>query len=142
MFSFTDDGLASCLTGTGKVLGLVGDDETGDGGRGQCSKNTRDEGRDSQAGDVTATRGGELAENTNLDTERTDVAETAESVGGDESGSGSEVLIAILAAGEGGESVVLVLQGQGERSYHRKVKVKWKLTVMIFSAMSLETRRI
>ena len=53
-----------------------------------------------------------MAQNTDLDTQRTDVAETAESVGGDELRTGGEAVV--LGGGVGGgevcEGVVLVLE--------------------------------
>jgi hypothetical protein len=98
--------LVSC-----KVGQLGGDDETSDTGRGESSQDTGDQSRDGKTGNVTTTSGGELAENTNLDTQRTDVAETAEGVGGDELGAGGEavVLRGGIVGGEVGEGVVLVL---------------------------------
>ena len=95
-----------------KVGQLGSDDKTSDTGRGEGGQNTRDKGRDGKTRNVTSSRGGKLAENTNLNTQGTNVAETAESVGGDELGAGGEAVV--LGGGVGGgevsEGVVLVLE--------------------------------
>lgn len=101
---------SSCSSGeTGE---LIGDDKTSDTGGGEGGQDTRDESRDGKTGNVTTSRGSELAENTDLDTEGADVAETAESVGGDELRAGGEAveLGGLVGGGEGGESIVLVLE--------------------------------
>lgn len=94
-----------------KVGQLVGDDETSNTGGGESGQDTRDQGRNGKTGNVTTSRGGELAENTDLDTQRTNVTETAEGVGGDELRARREAveLRGRVLGGEGGESVVLVL---------------------------------
>ena len=95
-----------------KVGQLGSDDKTSNTGRGEGGQNTRDEGRNGKTRNVTSSRGGKLAENTDLNTQGTDVAETAESVGGDELGAGGEAVV--LGGGVGGgevsEGVVLVLE--------------------------------
>lgn len=88
---------------------MAGDDKTGDTGRGQGSQDTRDQSRDGKSRDVTTARWGELAKDTNLNTEGTNVAETAEGVGGDETGSGAEVGI-VLRVDESVKGIVLVLR--------------------------------
>ena len=96
-----------------KVGQLGGDDKTSDTGRGESGENTRDESRDSKLGNITTARGGELAEDTDLDTEGADVAEAAEGVGGDELGAGGEAVEFVVLGGgvcEEGEGLVLVLE--------------------------------
>lgn len=88
---------------------MAGDDKTGDTGRGQGSQDTRDQSRDGKSRDVTTARWGELAKDTDLNTKGTNVAETAEGVGGDETRSGAEVGV-FGRADEGAKGIVLVLQ--------------------------------
>lgn len=111
LFFFLHHIVRKSLLAGGKVGQLVGDDETSDTGRGEGGQDTGDQGRDGKTGNVTTASGGELAENTDLDTERTNVAETAESVGGDELGSRGHAVVlgGGVLGGEVGESVVLVL---------------------------------
>jgi len=93
-----------------KVGQLGSNDKTSDTGRGEGGQNTRDEGRDGKTGNITSSRGGKLAENTDLDTQGTDVAETAESVGGDELRTGGKAVVlgGGVVGGEVSEGVVLV----------------------------------
>jgi len=102
----------SQLCGSGEIGELIGDDKTGDTGGGESGQDTRDEGRNSKTGNITTSRGGKLAENTNLDTEGADVAESTEGVGGDELRAGREAveLGGGVVGGERGEGVVLVLE--------------------------------
>lgn len=88
---------------------LGGNDKTGDGGRGQGREDTSDEGRKGKSGDVTTTGRGQLAQNTNLDTQRANVAEAAESVGGNELGARRHVGV-VIVGGHGVEGIVLVLE--------------------------------
>jgi hypothetical protein len=94
-----------------KVGKLVGNDETSDTGRGESGQDTRDQGRDGKTRNITTTTGGKLAEDTDLNTQRTDVTETAKSVGGDELRSRGEAVVlgGGVLGGEVGEGVVLVL---------------------------------
>ncbi|KAH6603754.1 hypothetical protein Trco_007200 [Trichoderma cornu-damae] len=78
---------------SGKVGELCGDDQTSDGGRGQGRKDTGNEGGEGESRNVAATGRGQLAQNTNLDTQGADVAETAEGIGGNELGARRQALI-------------------------------------------------
>lgn len=97
---------------------LGGNDETSDGGRGQGRENTRDKGRKGKSGDVTTTGRGQLAENTNLDTQGANVAESAESIGGNELGARRHVGV-VWVGGHGVEGIVLVLGQQLSLSRHK-----------------------
>lgn len=123
-----------------KVGQLGGDNKTSNTGRGEGGQNTRDKGRDGKTRNVTTSRGGKLAENTNLDTQGSNVAETAESVGGDELGAGGEAVVwgGGVGGGEVSEGVVLVLGGV---SIYMVIERR-ELTVMIFWAMRRATGRI
>lgn len=79
-----------------------------DAGRRKSSKNTRAQRRKGQGGYVSGSGGRELAEDTNLNTQRANVSESAESVGGDELGSRGQVGV-VFVLGQESESVVLVL---------------------------------
>lgn len=92
-------------------VGLSGDNHTSDRGRSQGRKDTRNEGREGQSRDVATSLGGEFTEDTNLDTEGTNVTETAARVGSDELGSGGEVGVGGVR-GEGRESNIFVLRDQ------------------------------
>lgn len=91
---------------------LVCDDETSNSSRGKSRKDTRNQGRESETRNVSGASRGQLGQNTNLDTERTDVAKSAESIGGNELGARAEVGVRCVG-GESMESVVLVLKQQG-----------------------------
>lgn len=97
--------LSTRLAGDGV---LTADDQTSDGRRCQGREHTRDQSRYSQSGDVTATARGELTKDTDLDTERSNVAESTERVCGNEETARSQSL-ELLALREHLESVVLVL---------------------------------
>lgn len=70
---------------------LVRDDETSNSGGSQRGSNAGDEGRHGEARNLAGARGSKLAENTDLDTERTNVAETADGVGGNELGARRQI---------------------------------------------------
>lgn len=116
-------------------LVLVGDNKTSDRGGGEGGEDTRDKGGESETGDIGGSLGSKLAENTDLDTERTDVAEPAARVGRDETRSGREVGV-VGAGGKCREGVVLVLPSREPGT----ATLSLSLTVMTFSAMSLATR--
>ncbi len=82
--------------------------ETGNTGRSQSGQDTGNQSRYSKLGDVTSTRGGELTEDTDLDTQGTNVAEAAKGVGGDELRAGRQGGVVRLV-GKGSEGIVLVL---------------------------------
>lgn len=54
----------------------IGGKHTGDGRRGEGGNDASNEGRDGELRDVTGTGGGELGQDTDLGTERTNVTET------------------------------------------------------------------
>ena len=88
--------------------GLGRNDQTGNRRGSQSRKDTRNERRESQTGNITTTGGSELAENTDLDTQGTNVSETAARVSRDKLGSSGEVGISGVRR-KGSERVVLVL---------------------------------
>lgn len=96
---------------TARELRLVSNDETGDTGTGQCREDTRHKSRHSETRNITATTRADLAEHTDLGTERTDVTETAKCVSGDKTGSGGKgvvVRVGVVARLEHGEGNELV----------------------------------
>lgn len=92
-----------------KVGELVRHHQTCDAGRGKGSKNTRAKRRKGQGGHVSSSGRCELTQDTNLNTERANVAEPAESVGGDELGSGRQVGV-VWVRNKGGKGIVLILR--------------------------------
>lgn len=88
---------------------LGSNDQTSDGSRGQGRENTGNQGRQGKSRDVTATGRGQLAQNTNLDTQRANVAEAAEGVGGNELGARRHLGV-VWIGGHGVEGIVLILQ--------------------------------
>lgn len=88
---------------------LVRDDKTSNCSRGEGGKDTRNQGRESEARNITGASRGQLRQNTNLDTERADVAESTESIGCNELGARAEIGVSRVR-GESMESVVLVLK--------------------------------
>lgn len=99
--------MATLRPGRGKTS-LVSHNQTGDGSSRQSSHNAGDEGRWRNAGDVTTTRGSKLAQNTNLNTHRANVAEAADGICSNESRSRAN----IGQGFEGEEAVELVLNHQ------------------------------
>jgi hypothetical protein len=89
-------------------VGLGGDDHAGDGSRGQGGKDTRDQCRQGQSGDITTSLGCKFSKNTDLNTQRTNVSETAACVGSDELRSGGKAGVGGVG-GESAEGNILVL---------------------------------
>ena len=118
-----------------EVRQLVRHHQTSNTGRRKSGQDTRGKRGQGQFRDVTAARGSKLAENTDLDTKRTNVAEAAQRVGGNELGTGGEVGVFGVGS-KGTESIVLVLDNLLVTVAKTHVI---QLTVMIFSAISLET---
>lgn len=96
------------------LLVLVGDDQTGDRGRGERGEDARDKGGERQAGDVGRSLGRKLTKDTDLDTERANVAEAAARVRGDETRSGGETGV-LGAGGQSRKGVVFVLLAVSNR---------------------------
>lgn len=92
----------------GEVGDLGGDDETSHGSGCQSGDDTRDESRNSQFSHITTTGRSNLSEDTNLNTQRADVAETAKGICGNESGARRQIFV-VLVSGEIVEAVVFVL---------------------------------
>lgn len=116
--------------------GLGGDNHSGNGGRGKGSEDTRDQSRDSQSRDISSTLGSELTQDTDLNTEGTDVTESTTCVGGDKLGSSGQIGV-FSVRGESCKGVVLVLQMSICAS--QPILKRIILTVTTFSAMSLAT---
>lgn len=87
---------------------LGGNDQTGNRGRGQGREDARNQSRQGKSGDITTTRWRQLAENTNLDTQGANVAESAESVGSNELRAGRQGGV-VRVGGHGVEGIVLIL---------------------------------
>lgn len=120
---------------------LLSDDKTSNGSRGERSHDTREKGRDGKTRDITTSRRSKLTEDTNLDTQGTNVAETAAGIGGDEHGARGELGVGLDSAAELGESVVLVLQlrvSGMDMSWSTATR-NMILTVMTFSAIRRAT---
>jgi hypothetical protein len=98
------------LAGTSsQVVDLGSNDKTCHGGRRQGREHAGNEGRNSQARDISTTRRSQLSKNTDLNSQGADVAETTASVGGNQTRTVSE--LTSLAEGlELTESDVLVLK--------------------------------
>ena len=136
------DCVVASLRSASELVDLGRDDHASDAGRCKSGENARDEGRDGETGDIATTRGGELAKDTNLDTQRTNVTEAAYSIGGNELGALREVIGVIRFVGKSREGVVLVLWDANVNSGTFFIETEEKLTVITFSAMSLDTLRI
>lgn len=80
--------------------------------RRQCRQDTRDQGTDGQSGNITRPTRGNLRQDTNLRAQRSNVAETTESICCDQSGTGGEVGVHGVA-GQGGECDEFVLEKGG-----------------------------
>lgn len=106
-----------------RELLLVRDQQPRDRGAGEGAEGAREHGADCDARDVAGAAGRQLGEHTDLVSEGADVGEPAERVGGDQLGSGGEVLVfgAVLEGVIGDELVLedkgLVLRRVGERLY-------------------------
>lgn len=87
---------------------LVRDHETSNSGRSQSSHDAGDEGREGEFRHISASRGSELGQNTNLNTERADVAKAAAGISGNKLRASSEGGV-VFQSSEVMESVVLVL---------------------------------
>lgn len=92
----------------GKVRDLGSDDQPRNARRCQRRKHTRDQRRKGKTRDIATALGRELAQDTNLDTERANVAKAADGIGRDELRAGGEVGVCGVG-GEGREGVVFVL---------------------------------
>jgi hypothetical protein len=88
---------------------LVQDQHSRDRSTAQCAQDARDEGADGEAGDVAGPVRGNLREHADLGAQRANVAEAAQTVGGDELGAGAHGLVD-GQVDEVGESGVFVLR--------------------------------
>lgn len=88
---------------------LGGNDQTGNRGRGQGREDARDQSRQGKSGDIATTRWRQLAEDTNLDTQGANVAESAQGVGSNKLRAGRQSGV-VGVGGHGVEGIVLVLQ--------------------------------
>ena len=91
-----------------EVRNLGSDHQPSNGRRRQRRKDTRDQRRECQSRDITTALGRELTEDTDLDTERANVAKAAYGVCGNELRAGGEVGV-VRVGGEGREGIVFVL---------------------------------
>jgi hypothetical protein len=74
-----------------EIVELAGNDKPSHRSGRQSRENTSNKSRESQARHISTARRGKLSEDTDLNTERADVSETAASVGSDEAGTGRKL---------------------------------------------------
>ncbi|KAJ8113160.1 hypothetical protein OPT61_g4655 [Boeremia exigua] len=93
---------------TGRKLLLISNDQTGDTSTGQCREDTGNKSRHGELRNVTTATRADLAEHTDLGTERTDVTKTTKRVCGDETRTRREGGVLGVRIDEGGEGNKLV----------------------------------